>query len=187
MPVNPMLESGIRRHAPLLGAAVVLLVLVALHLLLFQPTQRRYAKALQAAGGVDAVLDPDQGPPPLPPRVFALIADNAMTADEVTRRTASGQFATMMLEDLSALASRSGLTVTLSEPGALTPLPSRVEARVTLRVRGAYRELVAFLQGMENLGRLYDLERYQITDLGPELQMEMSVVRVVLKQSRAGR
>lgn len=187
MPVNPLLTSVLRRNAQLLGAALVLLMLVVLHFLVFQPTERRYAKALKALGGVDAMLDPDQGPPPIPPRVFALIAENAMPEDEVTRRSASGQLTTMMLEDLSALASRSGLTVTLSEPGVITPLPTRVEARVHLKVRGDYRELVAFLQAMESTDRIYDLERYQISALGRELQIELWAVRVVLKQTPAAR
>lgn len=185
MPVNPILASALRRNAQLFGAALVLLVLVVLHLVVFQPTQQRYAKALHALGGVDAVLDPDQGPPPVPPRVFAMIAENAMSEADVTQRSASGQLATMMLEDLSGLASRSGLAVTLSEPGVTTPLPTRVEARVHLKVRGDYRELVLFLEAMERSGRLYDVERYAISDLGPELQMELWVVRVILKQKGA--
>ena len=187
MPVNPLLLSALRRNLQLLGAALVLLVLVVLHLSLFQPTQARYARALQALGGADAVLDPDQGPVSMPPRVFALVAENAMPAAELDQRSASGQLTTLMLEDLSGMASRSGLAVTLSEPGVISPFPTRVEARVHLKVRGDYREVIAFLEAMEASGRLYDLERYAISDFGSDLQLEVWVVRMLLKQSGATR
>lgn len=188
MPVNPLMTAGLRRNWQLLGAAVVLLILVVLHMLVFLPTERRHLRAVQLLGGVNAVLDPEQGPPPVPPRVFAMIAQNAMSEDDVTRRSASGQLTVMMLEELSALASSSGLTVTLSEPGLITPLPTRVEARVHLRVRGDYRELVAYLQAMESSGQLYDVERYQVADQGGSaLSMDLWVVRLVLKQPGAQR
>ena len=188
MPVNPILALMVRRNWQLIGAALVLLILVVLHALLFLPTERRYTKAVQTLGGPEAVLDPEQGPPPVPPRVFAMIAQNAMTEEDVARRTASGQLTVMMLEELSTLASRSGLTVTLSEPGLVTPLPTRIEARVHLKVRGEYREMVAFLHMMESSGQLYDVEKYQISGLGSsELSMDLVVLRLVLKQPGARR
>lgn len=186
MPVNPFLEAGLRRNWQLLGAALVLFVLLVLHMLVFVPTERRYSRAIRDLGGADAALDPWLGPAPLPPRVHALVAENAMADAELARRTASGQLAVMMLEDLSAMASRAGLKVTLSEPGPITPQPTRVEARVHLRVRGDYRQLVTFIAAMEASGRLYDLERYEVSGPGPgELQMDLWIARLFLKHEES--
>jgi len=183
MPVNPLFLATLRRNWQLFGAAIVLLILVVLHAVFFVPTERRYARAVKSLGGVDAVLDPSQGPPPVPPRVFAMIAQNAMTEEEMMRRSASGQLTVMMLQELSALASRSGLTVTLSEPGLVAPLATRTEARVHLRIRGNYRQLVSYLRALETSGQLYDLERYQIAEAGgTDLIIDLFLIRIMLKQ-----
>lgn len=187
MPVNPVMSHLMRRNWPLLGAALVLLVLVALHGLVFVPTERRYARAIAALGGMDAVLDPNAGPVPMPPRVFALVAENALPEADLTRRVASGQLTVAVIEELAALATRAGLKVTLSEPGPVAPQPSRVEATVHLKVRGSYRQIVAFLDLMRDSGRIYDLDRYEILRAGPELQMELWAVRMLLRQPEARR
>ena len=188
MPVSPLLEATMRRNWPMIGAAVILLVLLLLHALLFVPTTKRYARALQSVGGMAAVTNPALEPALMPPRVFALVTGNALAANVANERGSSGQLTVAMIEDLSAIANRIGLTVTLSEPGPVTPTPTMVEVRVHLRARGSYYSLVSYLHALESSGRIYGVDRYGIADVGgASLQMDVWVSRLVLKQPEAAR
>jgi hypothetical protein len=188
MPMNPLMAASARRQWPLLGAAGILVVLLLLHVLLFVPTTKRYARAVQAVGGMQAVIDPAQEPAPMPPRVFAMVSENALDENAANERGQSGELGVAMIEDLSGIANRLGLAVTLSEPGPVTPTPKMVEVRVHLRTRGSYYEIVSFLHALEISNRIYGVDRYAITDAGnASLQLEIWVSRLVLKQPEGTR
>ena len=186
--MNPLMTASMRRQWPMLGAAGILVVLLLLHALLFVPTTKRYARAVQALGGMQAVIDPAQEPAPMPPRVFALVSENALAENVANERGQSGELTVGMVEDLSGIANRLGLAVTLSEPGPVTPTPKLLEVRVHLRMRGNYFEIVSFLHALEASNRIYGVERYAVTDAGnSNLQLEIWISRLVLKQPGGSR
>jgi hypothetical protein len=179
--MNPMLDASLRRNWKLLGAVTVLAVLVALHVIWFLPTAERYRIALKSLGPGAAT---ESGAATLlPPRVFSFVSGNSLPQSLATERTTSGQLTVAVIEELSALAGQNGLTITMSEPGAVTPTASMIDVRVHLRVRGGYRQMVAFLDAVRAQGHVYGVERYQIEggDADP-LQLELWLTRLFLTQ-----
>jgi len=184
--MNPILTASLRRQWRLLGAIAVLAVLVVLHVLWFLPTAERYVRAAKTLGP-SAVLDPVNASPLLPPRVFSFVSGNSLPQSVASERSTSGQLTVALIEELSALAGQNGLTITMSEPGAVTPTATMIDVRVHLRVRGGYRQMVAFLDAVQEDGHIYGVERYQIQGGdGDPLQLELWLTRLFLKQP-AGR
>jgi len=181
MPVNPMLDASVRRYWKLIGAVTILALLVLLHVLWFLPTAARYARVSKVLG-TDAAHDVTEAAPMMPPRVFSLVTGNSLPPGTAADHGGTDQLSTALIEELSALASQNGLTITLSEPGPVTPTASMIDARVHLRVRGGYRQMVAFLDAVQAQGHLYGVERYQIAGGdGDPLQLELWLTRLFLR------
>ena len=179
--MNPVLLATLRRHWQLVGGALIFLVLVVLHVLSFLPTAGRYQRVLKSADQ-GALIDPSRATPAVPPRLFALLAKNSLPGTLAAERGSSGQLTVSMLEDLTTLAAQAGLSVNLTEPGAVTPIDQAVELRAHLKLHGQYREFVDFVGLMSRAGRLDAIERFTIADPDGGLTIEVWVKRLVLKQ-----
>ena len=178
--MNPMLDASLRRNWKLIGAIGALLLLAALHVFWFLPTASRYAKVSKLLGA-DASRGAASAAPLMPPRVFSFVTGNTLPSSALEHGT-SDQLSVSLIEELSALASQNGLTITLSEPGPVTPTTTMIDARVHLRVRGGFRQMVEFLDAVQAQGHVYGVERYQIEGGdGDPLQLELWLTRLFLK------
>ncbi len=181
--MNALLLESLRRRWPLIGALAVGVIFSIAHLALFQPAARRYEVVLRHAGEMGLAFDPDQAPQSLPPRVFALLADNALPAATAQERGSSGALAATLIEDFTRLAGEHGMEAVSTEPGLVTQLPASVVVRAHLRLRCRYRQFVELLDDLARHGTLYAVDRFTLVPQDADHQMlEMWVSRYVLKQ-----
>ena len=181
--MNPVLAATLRRNWPLVGAAALFAIFMFVHQVFFQPAAARYAAATQTASELGLALDPSQAPVMLPPRVFALVADNALPAAEAQELGNSGVLTARLLEDLTRMISEHGMEVLMTEPGAVTQQSRAVQVRASLKVRGRYSEFVSFLDGLARGRQLIAIDRFTLTSQGQgQEQLDLWVSRYVLKQ-----
>ena len=181
--MHPLLETRLRRTAPLIAALVVCLLFLLVHQVAFAPLAQRYNVALEKAGPMGAALDPAKAVPTIPPRVFALLSDNSLPASEVDRRAQSGQLAAELMQDLSRRASAHGLDVLVTEPGVNSPEGPGLVVRAHLRLRGRYGALLAYIDDLARAPRLTRLERFSVTPAESSYDIEMNVARLVLRRT----
>ena len=186
--MNPVLAAQLRRQWPLVSAAAVFLLFTLLHLAAFQPALRRYQAALKQAGEIGVSLDMDSAPPMMPARVFALLSDNSLPAAAAERQGGSGELTANLLDDISRLASKHGMDVIATEPGAITKLPRAVQVRAHVRVNCSFGEFVAFLDDLSRSGRFIAVDRFSLLSVATGGRMlDLWVTRYVLKQTGARR
>ncbi len=169
----------------LIAAFAAFLAFAAVHVIGYQPLARRYERALRRAealgmpvGGADPVVAP---------RVTALIEANALPAAEAERQANSGELAAHMLAHVTSLAGRHGLEVLATDQGNVTQLPSDVQVRAQVRLRGRWDGLLRLLDELAASGTLVGLDRFSIAATGGrEVTMDLALSRLVLKR-RGGR
>ncbi len=185
--INPLLLAQLRRHWQLSVAVLVFALFALAHVLLFQPAAQRYRTALKRAGDLGLALDPDRPPPVMPPRVLALLTDNALPASTGMSQE-SGALTADLLEQLSQLTTRHGLQVLATEPGATIQEAHAVQVRAHLKIRCSFSEFVAFLDDLSRANRLIAVDRFDLVNAGPgEPLLDLWVTRYVLKQSEGRR
>jgi hypothetical protein len=184
---NPVLRETLRRQWPLIGAVVVGVVFAASHFLVFLPAAGRYEAALKRAGDMGVAFDPSQQRQALPPRVFALLTDNAMPASMLDAGAASGTITASLLDDLNKRVGAHGMDVLVTEPGPVTQQASSVQVRAHVKARCRYSELTAFLDDLARSGSLMAVDRFtlQPSENGGSEIVELWVSRSVLKQPEA--
>jgi hypothetical protein len=186
--MNPVLAAQLRRQWPLATAAAVFLFFIALHLAGFQPALHRYQRILKQAGDLGLALDPDHVPRMMPARVFAMLADNSLPAAAADEQGGSGELTAALLDDVTRLASKHGMTVIATEPGATARLPRAVQVRAHVRVSCSYGGFVAFLEDLNRSGHLISVDRFSMLSVSPGRQMlDLWLTRYVLKQTGARR
>jgi hypothetical protein len=178
----PMKELAGRRW-PLVATVALLVAFTLFHVVIFGDTARRYQKALANARTVGLVGGPGSAPPPLPPRVAALVVANSMESAAAQERAESGALASDMLAEATVLAARHGMNVEFSEPGEVDQKPSSVEIHAHFRLSGKYGQFLEYLDDLERAHRLFALERFTITapDRGP-VELELWMSRLILKR-----
>jgi hypothetical protein len=183
---SPFLVAALRRHWPVLGALSVLLVLTVVHQLWFQPAAARYQRTLKQANELGMALDPGVMPSILPPRLFALVMDNSVTADEAVSMGNSGTLTAQVLEEVTRMAGVRGMQVVVTEPGPVSQADRSVQVRAHVKVRGRYEQFVGLLEDMARGGKLLAVDRFS---LGPDGQggelLDLWVSRLVLKREKA--
>ncbi len=180
--MNLLLAAALRRHWPILCATSVFVVVMVAHQVIFQPAVKRYTAAMAHARDLGLSLDPAQAEPVLPPRVFARVTDNAMAPNAAVEQASSGVLAARLLEQVSALAQRSGLDVLTSEPGVISQQETSTIARAHMTLRGSYVQFVAFLDALSRGPQLLAMDRFKLTPQGNGLLVEVWVSRLVLKR-----
>ncbi len=179
--MSPLMEQTLRRLWPAIGALAILGLLTAVDTLWFRPTASRYTRVLKQATAIGMPLDPNQMPRIMPPRVFALVADNSMPAIQAQEAANSGALTSEFLGDLTQRVGRRGMTVISTEPGITTQDPDMVELRAHLRLRGRYPDFVLLLDDLAHDQRLFGVDRFTITPDESSVLVELWVSRLVLK------
>jgi Type II secretion system (T2SS), protein M subtype b len=184
---NPMVKEALRRQWPLIGAFVLGAVFAISHFLVFLPAAVRYDAALKRAGEMGVALDPSQQRQSLPPRVFALLTDNAMPASTLNEGAASGAITASLLDDLNKRVATHGMEVLVTEPGPVTQQAFSVQVRAHLKARCRYAEFTSFLDDLARSGSLTAVDRFtlQPTENGGNEIVELWVSRNILKQPEA--
>ena len=127
-------------------------------------------------------------PEAMPPRLFALIADNSLPPATALERTASGALTAALVEDLNRMAGRHGMALVQTEPGPVTQQQGVVQVRAHLRIRCRYSEFVALLDEIARSGTLIAVDRFTLAPLESGSQMlEVWVSRCILKQGGSAR
>lgn len=181
--MNPVLLATLRRQWPLFGAIGIFLVFFLTNEIGFRPTVRRYQQAVKRAADLGLSMEPGSGAAILPPRVFALLADNALPPAQAQEMAGSGALTSQLLEDLSNALSRNRIQVMLTEPGPVTQQPQSVEVRAHLRVRCSYPQFVALLDDLSRGPGLISVDRFKMNSQGGADVIEMWVSRFLLKKS----
>ena len=183
--MNPIWSAALRRNWPLVGAVGIFAVFTLVHQLFFVPTARRYQDAVKQAAELGLSLDLAQAPSVLPPRVFALVADNALPGAAALELGNSGVLTARLLEDLTRAVGRNGMEVMMTEPGAVTQESRSAQARAFLRVRGRYGQLVALLDDLAKGRELLAVDRFSLAATATgQVTLDLWVSRLVLKQDR---
>jgi DNA-binding transcriptional regulator of glucitol operon len=182
--INPILGATLRRHWPLIGAIVIFLVFTVTDQLMFGPAVRRYQRAVKQASDLGMPIDVRSTPAVLPPRLFALLSDNALPEAEAQQRGNSGELAAQLLEDLTDTMSRRQIQVIATEPGTVSQQKGSVQVRAHMRLRCRYVQFVSLLEDLSRNNKLYAIDRFQMTadESGSQL-LEIWVSRYVLKQT----
>jgi hypothetical protein len=185
--MDPVLVAQFRRQWQIVLAVGVFVLFMVLHLATFQPSALRYQRAVKLAADLGMASDPEQTTRMMPARVFALLSDNSMPAATADQQGSSGELTSTMLEEITRLASKNGMKLIATEPGATARLPRAVQVRAHLRVTCSYGDFVAFLDDLSRSGRLISVDRFSMTTVSPGRQtLDLWLTRYVLKQT-AGR
>lgn len=184
--MNPILIAQLRRYWQIFGALGVFAAFFAAHMLIFRPAVSRYQNALRKSGELGVVFDPNHVTRSLPPRVFALLTNNALPAREAEQRASSGLLGAELLQDLSRIASHNALELEVTEPGPVVQQPGYAQVRAHLKMRGRYPNYVSFMDELARSGALYAIERFTLTPSPNGMHsIEIDVSRLVLKQTKA--
>jgi hypothetical protein len=182
--LNPLLVARLRKNWPLVGAGLVFLLFLVIHLAMFQPAASRYRVALKQATDLGITMDPNETPRLMPPRVFALLSDNSLPAADATQKGNSGTLASNLLEDVTRLTSRAGMDVMVTEPGATAQQAKSVQVKAYLRVSCRYPQFVQFLDDLSRSGTLISVDRFALISATPGRQvLDLWVTRFIIKQT----
>jgi hypothetical protein len=188
MPMNPILAATLRRNWPIVGAIGFFVLFWLGNQLFFRPAAKRYAVAYQQAIDLGLALDPSRAAAMLPPRVFALVADNTLVAAQAQEQGNSGVLTAKLLEELTRSIHDHGMDVVATEPGAVTQQSRSVQVRAYLKVHGRYGQLVSLLDDLAHRRELIALDRFTLSapPNSPEV-LELWVSRYILKQDKVAR
>jgi hypothetical protein len=182
--MNAVLMAQIRRNWPVAGAVVVFLSFLVLHLTAFRPAVGRYQRAVREAGDLGMPLDPNYSPQLIPPRVFALLAENSLPAGIAEQRGASGELTSQLLDDISHIASKHGVEVTATEPGATVRQPQAVQVRAHLRANCSFAQFMGFVDELSQGNSLVAIDRFSLENSsGRQRVLDLWVTRYILKQT----
>ncbi len=187
MPViNPLWLAELRRQWPLAGAVALFLVFLLAHVVFFQPTARRYQRAQQNAKEAGLSLDQMATPEVIPPRVYAMLAENALPAAKAKDAGDSGALSASLIETISRLATKRRMAVIVAEPAPTTQQTQSVIVRAHVRLRASYAEFVGFLGDLAATEHLLAVDRFSLQPSGGgDLIADLYVSRYVLKQAPA--
>ncbi|HTM58604.1 MAG TPA: GspMb/PilO family protein [Candidatus Udaeobacter sp.] len=181
--MNPQLAALLRRDWPVIGALLLFLGFAFTQAFAFLPTANRYDAAVKRSAELGLGLDPSQSQIMLPPRVFALLTDHALSPAEAQEKAGSGALTANLLEDLNQLAGQHGIVVLATEPGPVSQDPQSVHVRAHLRLRGGYAAFVSFLADVARSGSMTALDRFSLQPgEGGSMLIDLAVSRYVLKQ-----
>src|SRR5439155_22479333 len=104
--------------------------------------------------------------------------------DLAYRQSNSGVPASYLIDDVSRTASKHGMDVIATEPGATTRMTRAVLVRAHIRVSCSYGAFVAFLDDLSRSGRLISVDRCSLLPVSSGGRMlDMRVTRYVPNQA----
>jgi hypothetical protein len=182
--IDPVLAAQLRRHWQVVAAVLVFLAFTVVHLLVFQPSARRYQAAIKRAAGLGLALEAENPPPMMPPRVVALLTDNSLPTTAAGMERESGALTAALLEDVSQLTARHGMRVMSTEPGTTAQEPRAVQVRAHLTIQCTFQQFVAFLDDLSESNQLIAVDRFELAPGGSGRNvLELWVTRYILKQT----
>ncbi len=183
--MNPLLLARLRSNWTLVLAMTLLTGFLLVHWVVFGPTARRYQTAMQQASKAGLTIDPDRPPRLIPPRVLALLSENALSGQRVNDESSSGALTAQLLEDLTRLCSQNGMEVVGTEPGATVRQANAIQVRAHLRIQCTYGQFLSFLDTISRSNKLIAVDRFTLTgESDGRHGLELWITRFVLKQSR---
>jgi hypothetical protein len=184
--INPVFSAQLRRHWQVVVSIVVFVLFVVVHLVVFRPNSQRLVAALKRAGDLGLALDPDRSPPVMPPRVLALLTDNALPASSTGGE--SGTLTADLLEELTQLTTRRGMQVLVTDPGTTAIEAKAVQVRAHLRIRCSPSQFIAFLDDLGRSNRVISVDRFALVagESGRDI-LDLWVTRYILKQTSGKR
>jgi len=184
--INPVLSAQIRRNWQVVVSIIVFVLFVLVHLVIFRPNSQRLVTGLKRAGDLGLALDPDRSPPVMPPRVLALVTDNALPASSASAE--SGTLTADLLEELTQLTTRRGMQVLVTDPGTTAIEAKAVQVRAHLRIRCSFGQFIAFLDDLGGSNRLISVDRFALV-AGESSRdiLDLWVTRYILKQASGRR
>lgn len=183
--INPLWLAAMRRQWPLVGAVIVFLLFLLVHVAFFRPTADRYQQVVQRAEELGVAFEPEASPEAMPPRVYALLAENSLPAGQAQEEGDSGALSASLVEMASRLAARRGMDVVVTEPAPTTQQPQSLIVRAHMRVRASYPDFVAFLADLAAQDHLLAIDRFTVQPAGSgEQSIDLYVSRYILKQAQ---
>ncbi len=179
--LSPVLLARLRRHRVAIGLILLLALFQLGTLFWFEPTARRYERAVRRLGDVGLGGPTVGASHVLPPRLYKLMAENARPAAELSDAS-SGGLPSSLLATATRLMTESGVEVIATDPGTVIQSPRVTQVRVELRVRARYAGLVSFLDRLGHSGKLIQVERLNLVSDTPErVEAEIALSQYIFK------
>ena len=186
--MNPYWMNLARRNWQAVAALLVFLGFVAAHAAAFRPALARYRRNLLQAAEQGMPLDVTGAPPAASPRVTALLAGNSLITAVAEEQGTSGALTAGLLDEVTRLVAKCGLEVVATEQGLVTQLPSSVQVRAHLKLRGRYAAFVGLLGELSRSGSLVAVDRFTlVAGEGDDQDIEVWVSQLILKRTPGAR
>ena len=186
--MDPRWTQLARRNWQVLAALALFAGFTVVPATAFHPQRARYRRATDQAARLGIPLGGSSPAPAPSARVASLLAANSLVPAAAEEQGTSGALTAELLDDVTRLATRSGLEVLATEQGLVTQLPGAVLVRAHFRLGGGYARFVALLDEIARAGGLLTLERFTVAPTGARGgNVEIWVSRLVLKRTRTGR
>jgi hypothetical protein len=186
--MNPYWMNLVRRNGQAVAALIVCLVFAAAHAAAFQPMLTRYHRHVRKAAELGTPLDATGAQPAASPQVTALLTDISLNTAVAEEQGTSGALTAGLLDEVTRLVAKCGLEVVATEQGMVTQLPSSVQVRAHLKLRGRYAAFVDLLGELSRSGSLVAVDRFNLQageSGGQDIEIWMS--QIVLKRTRSAR
>ena len=186
--MSPYWMNLARRNWQALAALLVLLGFAGVHAAAFQPLLARYRRNAQQSAELGMPLDATGAQPAASPRAAALLADNSLNAAVAEEQGTSGALTAELLDEVTRLVTKCGLEIVATEQGLVTQLPTSVQVRAHLRLRGRYAAFAELLGGLSRSGSLIAVDRFTLqAGTGGGQDIEVWISQLVLKRTRSAR
>ena len=186
--MSPYWTIVARRNWQAVAALLVCLGFAAAHAAAFQPVLARYRRDVQHAAELGMPLDAAGAQPAASPRTAALLAGNSLHAAVAEEQGTSGALTARLLDEVTRLAAKCGLEVVATEQGLVTQLPSSVQVRAHLKLRGRYAAFVALLGELSRSGSLVAVDRFTLqAGAGGRQDIEVWMSQLILKRTPSAR
>jgi len=184
MPViNPLWVAAMRRQWPLVGAVVTFLVFLLVHVTLFRPAADQYRSALRDAQRLGLSIEQATAPEVIPPKVYAMLADNAIPANVAKESGDSGTLSASLIEDVTRMAAARHMEIVVTEPGPTAQQQQSMIVRAHLKVRARFADLLGLLEDLTRGDKLYAVDRFSVQPTGDStLMIDLYLSRYILKQ-----
>lgn len=177
-----------RRNRQAVAALLLGLGFAAAHAAAFQPLLARYRGDVRQAADLGMPLEATPAAPAASARVIALLTGNSLESAAAEEQGASGALTASLLDEVTRLVAKCGLEVVATEQGLVTQLPSGVQVRARLRLRGRYAAFVELLGELSRSGSLVAVDRFTLqagAGAGQDIDVWMS--KLILKRTRSTR
>jgi hypothetical protein len=186
--MNPSWMNLARRNWQALAALLVLLGFAAAHAAAFQPALARFHRHAQQAADLGMPLDATGAQPAASPRTAALLAGNSLNTAVAEEQGTSGALTAGLLDEVTRLVAKCGLEVVATEQGLVTQLPSSVQVRAHLKLRGRYAAFVDLLGELSRSGSLVAVDRFTLqASAGGGQDIEVWMSQLILKRTPGAR